>query len=122
MRNVSDKSCRENQNANFFCSETFFSNNLFIYEKMSQKSGGATGTTGNMAHAHCMLDKQGYTRESTRPHLSTHTHTHARTRMHSPTRAHKPTEICNIYCFYTATVVFVNASQCYYIRTLPVLL
>ena len=73
IRNVLDRSCRENQNTRFMF------NNFF--PKTCQK----------MAHTRCMLDKQGYKR------------THACTRPRA--RAHTRTEICNTYCFFTATMV-----------------
>jgi len=56
MRNVSDKSYRENQNT--FCVQIFFVfENLAVNEVMWKnvvQQGQATGD--NMAHAHCMLD------------------------------------------------------------------
>jgi len=55
MRNVSDKSCRENQNTRFvFCN--FFSENRAFYDIM-RKTLNRTwqATDDNMAHAHCML-------------------------------------------------------------------
>jgi hypothetical protein len=58
MRNISDKSCRENQNSHFD-----FSNfppphpeNLAVYGKMSKNIVRTGQATDDMAHAHCMLD------------------------------------------------------------------
>jgi len=34
MRNISDKSCRENQNTHFFAQKLFFPENRAFYEKM----------------------------------------------------------------------------------------
>jgi hypothetical protein len=48
-----------------------------------------------MAHARCMLDKQGNTHVSTHPLPCTHTHTS--TPIHTRT--------CNTYCFSTARMV-----------------
>ena len=53
MRNVSDKSCRENQNTHFVFNNLFFFQKSCLYEKMWRKycrTGQATD--GNMAHAH----------------------------------------------------------------------
>jgi len=56
MRNVSDKSCRENENTHFVF-KTFFCLNSAYYEigwKKYSRAGQATDD--NMAHAHCTLD------------------------------------------------------------------
>jgi len=56
MRNVSDKSCRENQNT-YFVFSNFFSEYRAVYEIMWEKYCRAgQGTGDNMAHAYCMLD------------------------------------------------------------------
>jgi hypothetical protein len=41
MRNILDKSCRENQNTHFM-SDNFFFENLAVYEMMLKKYGGAS--------------------------------------------------------------------------------
>ena len=46
MRNVSSKSCRENQNTHFMLHD-FFHENRAVYEIMWEN---------NIAHAHCTLD------------------------------------------------------------------
>jgi len=56
MRNVSDKSCRENQNTHFVF-RNFSSENRAFYETMwgeYRRAGQATDT--KMAHALCMPD------------------------------------------------------------------
>jgi hypothetical protein len=55
MRNVSDKSCRENQNT------LFILNNVFrklcrLWDNMEKYSRTGEATDGHVAHAHCMLD------------------------------------------------------------------
>ena len=56
MRNVSDNSCRENQNTHFVFSNFFFEKRT-VYEIMWKKYCRAgQATDDNMAHAHCMLD------------------------------------------------------------------
>jgi hypothetical protein len=52
MRNVSDKSLRENQNTHFIF------NNFFLNHAFVEKYGRARqATRDNMAHAHCMMEK-----------------------------------------------------------------
>jgi hypothetical protein len=56
MRNVSDKTRRENQNTHFVFSN-FFLANLAVCEIMWKKYCRAgQATDDSMAHAHCMLD------------------------------------------------------------------
>jgi hypothetical protein len=56
MRDVSDKSCTENQNTHFAFTK-LFPKNRAVYEKMWKKYCTAgQATDGNMAHARCMLD------------------------------------------------------------------
>jgi hypothetical protein len=57
MRNVSDESCRENQNT-FCVQELFFENRAIFYEIMWKNivEWGRPEMTDNMAHALCMLD------------------------------------------------------------------
>jgi hypothetical protein len=55
MENVSDKSCRQNQNTRFVFN--IYKKNNTVYEMMWKNivERGQT-TDDNMAHAHCMLD------------------------------------------------------------------
>ena len=78
MKNILDKSCRENRNIHFIFSNTLPENRA-VYEIIS-KNVVETKAAGNIAHARCVLDKEGYTRASTLPHLCNHTHTHACTK------------------------------------------
>jgi hypothetical protein len=56
MKNISDKSCTENQNTHFVFNNFFFLNRA-VYEIMWKKNCNAgQATDGNTAHAHCMLD------------------------------------------------------------------
>ena len=54
MRNISDKSCRENQNTQFIF------NNLFSKEEVEKYCTARNATDDNMAGAHCMIDKYDY--------------------------------------------------------------
>jgi hypothetical protein len=58
MRNVSDKTFRENKNTQFMFTNLFFSlENRAVYEIMWEKYCRAgQATDDNMAHAHCVLD------------------------------------------------------------------
>jgi hypothetical protein len=78
MRNISDKSCIENQNTHFIL-KNFFPENHAFYEIMWKKYYRAgKAIADNMAQAHCMLDTYGYK--------------HA-------------LRICNTYCFSTLKMV-----------------
>ena len=61
-----------------------------------------------MAHMRCILDKQGYihARVCASPSTRTPTRTHARARTHR--------QICNSYCFVTATMIRERASMLRY--------
>jgi len=76
MKNVSDKSCRENQNTNL-SSITFFLKSCRLWDNVEKLCRLGKTTDDNMAHARCMLDTSGYK------------HTLI---------------ICNTYCFCTATM------------------
>jgi len=55
MRNVTDRSCRENQNTHFIFSN-FFENSA-VDEIMWKKNSTATeATDANVALVHCMVD------------------------------------------------------------------
>ena len=94
MRNVSDKSCRENQDrvfSNFF----FLRKSCLLWDNVGKYCSAGQVTDDNMASAHCMLDAQGY-----RHTLS----------------------ICNTDWCSTATIVVRTRLRITLIRTLPVLL
>jgi hypothetical protein len=55
MRNVSDKSCRENQNTHFMFSN-FFSKSLLLWDNVRKYCTAGEATDDNMALAHYMLD------------------------------------------------------------------
>ena len=119
MRNVLDKSCKENQSTYFTFNHFFFFENRAVYETMSKNVAETEGPkmTSQLAHTSCMLDKQGYM--------------HTRRRIHTPTRS--GTLTCSSARAHTCThkyVTFVafplqqwlaNALLCYVIRTLSVL-
>jgi hypothetical protein len=57
MRNVSDKSCRENQNRHFVLDNFFFRKSCRLWHNVDKKYFRAgQATNDNMAHAHCMMD------------------------------------------------------------------
>jgi hypothetical protein len=93
MRNVLDRSCRENQKTHFVFSN--FSENRAVYEIISknmEKPEGGHELHHNMAHTRFMLDKQGYMQKYI---------------------------ILNIA--FARQQRFAKASLCYVTRTLPVL-
>jgi len=59
MRNVSDKSCRENQNTNFVFSSIFPKISQFFLDNVETHSTAGQATDGNTEHADCVLDNQG---------------------------------------------------------------
>ena len=103
MRNVLDKSCRENQNTDLMFSN-FFSKIVPFMKKWRKIWWGQMGHKWchNMAHTSCMLDKQGYM--------------HARScdLAHARTRAQTHIQICNIYCFSMAKIIRERASMLSY--------
>jgi hypothetical protein len=79
MRNVSDKSCRENQNTHIMFNTFFFSlKSCRLWDNVEKFDRTRQATVDNMTHARCMLDNEGYQ------------HT---------------LRMCNTYCFSSATVV-----------------
>jgi hypothetical protein len=92
MRNVSDKSCRENQNTRGVFSN--YHENRAVYVKNVEKYCRARQATDDKtAHVHCMLDTYGY----------------------------KYTQIVEYSLFFHCNNGCTNAPQCYVIRTLPLL-
>jgi hypothetical protein len=100
MRNVWDKSCRENQNTHFNSSNFFFRKSCRLWYNV-EKYGVDRGhkRRHNMAHTGCMLDKQGHTPADACKSPDTHT----------PSRTH--TQTCKTYCFSTATTIRDSASM-----------
>jgi len=98
MRNVSDKSCRENENTHFVFSKFFFSENRAVYETMRKyivDRGRPQITIWRMLIA-CCISKV------------TNTHT---------------LRLCNTHCFSTTTMVaqtrlsvtlYVHCLSCYF--------
>ena len=102
MRNISDESCRGNQNTHFMFSN--FSSKIAPFMRECRKVWwGQRGYKWrhNTPHTRWMLNKQGYT----------HTSPHARD-PHARSRTHR--RICNTYFFSTATMTRECASMlCY---------
>jgi hypothetical protein len=90
MRNISDKSCRENQNTHFMI-HNFFSENRTVFEI----------TWKNMAELERRQMTEIIWRIRVAYYISKSTRTHWPG--HQQTRAHK--QMCNIYCFSTPTVI-----------------
>jgi hypothetical protein len=112
MRNVLDKSCRENRNTHFMFSN-FFRKSCRLWDNV-EKYDGARGVTNYVTiwfiQVAYWISKATCTQA--------HAHAHA-PEAHAGTRAN--TQISNMYSFSTATII-ANAPQCYVIRTLAVLL
>jgi len=56
MRNVSGKSCTENQNTHFMFNNAMFENRAVDEIMWKNIVEPGTPTDDDMAHAHCMLD------------------------------------------------------------------
>ena len=97
MRNVSNKSCREDQNPHFTFGD--FSENRAVYDGMSPQNMVEPERTQASARAWCIGKEGKLTPALVHPHPPTHTHLH--------THTHNG---------------FVNSPQCYVTRSLPVLL
>ena len=76
MRNVSDESCRENQNTHFVFNN-FFENRAFFLDNMEKYCIAGQVTDDNTTHANCKPDTQDYRRTL---------------------------GICNMYCFSAVTL------------------
>ena len=92
------------------CSMTFFRKACRLWDKVEKHGRAREVTNDNMAHARCMLDKQGYAR------ARTFTRLHARTPPRN-TRSHTHTEKCMI-----GILTAFPQPHYYVIRTLTVLL
>jgi hypothetical protein len=60
MRNVSDKSCRENQNTRFLFSNLFFLKSCHLWDNVEKYCRAGQATDDNMAHAHFTLGTKSY--------------------------------------------------------------
>jgi len=56
MRNVADKSCRENQTTHFMSSNFFNIKSCRLWYNVEECRRAGLATYNNMAHVHCMLD------------------------------------------------------------------
>ena len=85
-----------------FIFNNFIPKNRAVCEIMSKKYGGAKGTTYDVTiwrmHVTCCISKVTCTHAHAHAHASGYTHT----------------QICNIYCFSTATMIFEGSSMLRY--------
>jgi len=56
MRNISDESCRENQNTHFMLHFCFFRKSCRLWDNVEKYCTVGQITDDKMAHAHCMPD------------------------------------------------------------------
>ena len=92
MRNVLDKSCRENQNTHFMFSNFFFSENHAVYEIMSKnvvEPEATNDVTIWRIRVACWIS------EATRTHALAYEpgHSHAHTHTRTQERAHTQTNM-----------------------------
>jgi len=55
MRNVLEKSCRDNQNTHFIFSD-FFKKSYHLWDNVEKYYRARQATDDHMAHVHCVLD------------------------------------------------------------------
>jgi len=60
MRNVSDKTCRENQNTHFIFNNFFFRKSCRLRDNVAKYFTTGQTTDDNVLHEHCMLDNYSY--------------------------------------------------------------
>jgi hypothetical protein len=115
MRIFSNKSCRENQNVRFTFGD-FFPKIVPVMSSCQKMWWSQRGYKWryNMAHTRCMLDKQDNT------HARTCTRPSARASTLKRLDRYTRRQLSNAYWFSTATMTR-EPTQCYVIRTLPVL-
>jgi hypothetical protein len=106
MRNVSNRSCTENQNIQFMFSN-FFSENRTVYEIMSKNmmKPERPQTTIWRMRVPCWISNATRGKAHARAPVPTHACIHQRARAHTHTHTHTHTEIRNSYCFSIATIV-----------------
>ena len=85
IRNVSDKSCRQNQNTHFVFSN--FCRNLAVWDNVEKYCKALAGH--RWQHDACTL-RAGYLRLHTHTLTHTHPNTHPHTHTHTPTHIHTP--------------------------------
>jgi hypothetical protein len=56
MRNVSQKSCKENKNTHFMSNNFFFRKPCLLWDTAEKYYRAERATDDNMARVHCMLD------------------------------------------------------------------
>ena len=56
MRNVSDKSCRENQKRHFMFNNLFYRESCHLWGNLEKHCGAEQAPYDNRVHDHCMLD------------------------------------------------------------------
>jgi hypothetical protein len=95
LRNVLNKSCRENQNTNFVFSN-LFRKSCRLLGNVEKYGGAREPKHDNTIWRMCVLCYT-HAQTCTRPRAQSPSHARPHARVH--------TEICNIHCFSTATVV-----------------
>ena len=114
MRNVLDKSCRENQNTHFMFSN-FFRKLHRLWdnvEKYSKDRAATNGVTIWRTRVACWISKAACTYANAHAHAPGHPHA----RTHAQSCTHRP--ICDIYCFSTAKIICECASITLYVHCL----
>ena len=88
MKNVSDESCKENQSTQFVLGNIGFRKRYLLIDNVEKYCRAGQATVENMAHAHCMLDTQGY--KYTHSSCVTHCFSTATMHLNVPLYVHCP--------------------------------
>jgi hypothetical protein len=91
MRNVTEKSCKENYKTYLMFSDFFSRKSCLLRATVEKCCRAGQATDNNTALAHCMLYTQGYT---------------------------YTLRICNVYCFSTVTIVRTRLNVALYLHCL----
>ena len=105
MKNLSDKSCRENQNTHFMFKE-FFRESCCLRDHVEKYCTAGQATDDNITWSmriSCWITK-------VRIHTHTHTHMHTHTHAHTHTCTHSHT-YNSLFCHGNNS--YTNVSQCY---------
>ena len=96
MRNVSSRICKENKNTHFISNNFFFFENRVVYETVSKNVLEPDRSQMEIwLRVECWISKATCARPCTLPRPRARTHSYI----------HTHTEICNTYCYSTATMV-----------------
>jgi hypothetical protein len=105
------------------CWITVFRKSCGLWNHVQKYGGSRAGSDGNIIRRRrftCWISKatrsHAHANALSHPHTHTHTHTYTHTHTHTYTHTHTHThkEVCNMYCFCTATIFLWRAAMLRY--------